>query len=455
MHLCSRLLPSRFLALAAAVLASLTLTSPLAAFCGFFVAKADTKLFNKASSVVIARKDDATVLTMVNDYRGEPKDFALVVPVPTFLEREQIRVVERKTIDHLDAYTAPRLVEYHDGNPCTGDAEPARVIVTGSYIPTEATRGAKAQGVTIEASYSVGEYDILILSAKQSDGLIAWLNDSGYKIPTGAGEVVSSYLRQKMRFFVAKVNLGAQAQRGSQSLRPLQVNFESPKFMLPIRLGTVNADGPQEMFVFTLTARGRVEAANYRTVKLPTDLEIPVYVKKEFGAFYRAMFDHQTRLSRMKVMFQEYAWDMNWCDPCAADPLSTQELRELGVFWQDLKDDAAKGGAKNVFVTRLHVRYDGNSFPEDLVFQETGDRTNFQGRYILRHPWKGEIKCEWAESYRKSVRERQLKEARTLSELTGWKLEDIKRKAGLAAAARPIEDGLAARATADIPAERP
>ena len=53
------------------------------AFCGFYVAKADTKLFNKASQVVLVRDGDRTVLTMANDFQGEPKEFALVMPVPT------------------------------------------------------------------------------------------------------------------------------------------------------------------------------------------------------------------------------------------------------------------------------------------------------------------------------------------------------------------------------------
>ena len=47
--------------------------------------------------------------------------------------------------------------------------------------------------------------------------------------------------------------------------------------------------------------------------------------------------------------------------------------------------------SQDVFLTRLHVRYDAAHFPEDLVFQETADRTNFQGRYVLRHEWKGEV----------------------------------------------------------------
>lgn len=33
--------------------------------------------------------------------------------------------------------------------------------------------------------------------------------------------------------------------------------------------------------------------------------------------------------------------------------------------------------------------YEGATFPEDLVFQETGDKENFQARCVLRHPWAG------------------------------------------------------------------
>src|SRR6266568_4523479 len=94
-------------------------TPPLArAFCGFYVAKADTTLFNKASQVVLVRNEDKTVLTMANDYQGNPKEFAIVIPVPTFLEKDQIHVGDKALLDHLDAYSAPRLVEYFDPDPC-------------------------------------------------------------------------------------------------------------------------------------------------------------------------------------------------------------------------------------------------------------------------------------------------------------------------------------------------
>ncbi len=415
-------------------------TGAAQAFCGFYVAKADTRLFNEASKVVLVRDDHHTVLTMANNYRGDPQEFAVVVPVPTFIEREQIHVTGRGVIDHLDAYSAPRLVEYHDGDPCAPRPmlEDGMAMMRGAAEPDR--ERAEALGVTVEAQYTVGEYDILILSAEESAGLETWLRENGYRIPEGAARVLGSYIKQDMRFFVARVNLEKKSELGYTYLRPLQVAYDSKRFMLPIRLGTVNADGPQELFVFALTRTGRVETTNYRTVKLPANEEIPRFIKKdgEFARFYRAMFAEQTSREDMRVVFMEYAWDMSWCDPCAADPLSDEELRELGVYWVEPGERPDRPGilprpqpvpkraARDVFITRLHLRYTAETFPEDLRFQETGDRTNFQARYIIRHPWTGEAECEAAEGYWKRIAERRERQARTLASLTGWDVNEIR-----------------------------
>ena len=432
-----------FITLFAAIL-TVAIATSAEAFCGFYVARADTSLFNRASQVVMVRDDNRTVITMANDFEGDVSDFAVVVPVPTFIEREQINVGDRAIVQHLDAYTSPRLVEYHDPDPCTRYDRLMRMEMDSAALPAagnEMQKSARARGVTIEASYTVGEYDILILSASESDGLIRWLTDNDYRIPPGAERVVSSYLKQDMRFFVAKVNIEEQSKLGFQYLRPLQVAYESNKFMLPIRLGTLNANGKQELYVYALTRTGRVETTNYRTVKIPSNTEVPEFVQGEFAEFYRAMFAQQVQKENERAVFLEYAWDMGWCDPCAADPLTRQELRQLGVFWLDNRDEAnprriAPQPAQNVFVTRLHLRYDAEHFPEDLMFQETGDRQNYQGRYVIRHPWKGKATCDTSE-YDAGVRERQEREAQRLANLTGWDIESIRNKIPFAGSDRP------------------
>ncbi len=403
----------------------------LHAFCGFYVAKGDAKLFNRASQVVLVRDGDRTVMTMANDFKGDPREFAVVIPVPTVLQRSQIRVADKAAIDHLDAYSAPRLVEYHDPDPCLvmRMRDAAAPAMAESITVGGKRELRKSLGVTIEARYTVGEYDILILSATQSQGLETWLIQNGYRIPPGASDVLGSYIRQNLKFFVAKVNLSEQSRLGYSYLRPIQVAYESPKFMLPIRLGTVNANGPQELFVYALTRKGRVETTNYRTVRLPSDVDIPLFVRDKFPDFYKSMFSEQVRREEMQTIFLEYAWDMSWCDPCAADPLSREELRRLGVYWVDRND----GQQVDVFVSRLHVRYDRDHFPDDLVFQETGDRQNYQARYVLHHPWKGTTQCEAGHIYLRTLDERRENEARNLAQLTGWKLEEIRRRMNLIA----------------------
>ncbi len=436
----------RLLITTAAVLATLALSATAQAFCGFYVAKADTSLFNRASQVVLVRDGDRTVLTMANDFEGDVEDFAMVIPVPTFIEREQINVGDKALIDHLDAYTAPRLVEYFDPDPC-GRRERLEVfsmMAEDANAPRSlGSAREQALGVTIEASYTVGEYDILILSAEESDGLIVWLNENGYRIPDGAEEVVGSYLKQDMRFFVAKVNLEAQAESGYSYLRPLQVAYESPRFMLPIRLGTLNADGMQELYVYALTRTGRVETTNYRTVRLPSNMDLPEFVEADFSDFYRDMFARQVEEENNRAVFLEYAWDMAWCDPCAADPLSANQLRRLGVWWVggQVPEERAmiQPVAQDVFVTRLHVRYDAEHFPEDLMFQETGDRSNFQGRYVIRHPFTGEANCDISD-YELQVQERQEREAQQLANLTGWDIDEIRERIPALANLEPEEE---------------
>jgi hypothetical protein len=410
--------------------------NPAQAFCGFYVAKADAKLFNQASKVVVAHKGEQTAVTMASDYRGDPKEFALVIPVPTVVKKEQIRVLESAVVDHLDAYSAPRLVEYFDNDPCQPQEARLTAASASHYRVAAMPDRAAALGVTIEAEYTIGEYDIVILSALQSDGLASWLNQNGYQIPAAAAPILGSYIKQNMKFFLARVNLSKQGKLGYRYLRPIQVRYATHKFMLPIRLGTVNAGGPQDMIVFMLTEKGRVEATNYRTVRIPSNVDIPIYTKVEFSSFYRAMFDTQVKKDDMSVVYLEYAWNMGWCDPCAADPVPNDELAALGAFWVDRAASPQSSSpvvppamaGSNVFLTRLHVRYDAAHFPEDLTFQETADRTNFQGRYVLRHPYLGQAACDAGKAYRRSLPARFDGEAVTLSQLTGWDIGSIREK---------------------------
>jgi hypothetical protein len=403
------------------------------AFCGFYVAQGDAKIYNQSSKVVLARDGNRTVLTMASDFKGDPKEFAVVIPVPVVLKKEQVHVADPGIVDRLHDYSVPRLVEYTDPNPCPGIVDVQGDLKIAIRRKDSSTRqlAALKGGVVVEAQFKVDEYDILILSAEEGRALEHWLRENGYNIPQKAPRTLQSYIKQGMYFFVAKVNLNEQKRLGFTYLRPIQVAYESPKFMLPIRLGMVNAEGPQEMFVFTLTRAGRVEATNYRTIRVPTNLDVPEFLKPDFPDFYRKVFTRQHEREGKAAIFLEYCWNIvpntPSCDPCTAPYLRPEELLTLGAFW--ISPIANPPG--EAVLTRLHLRYDRDHFPEDLQFQVTKDRENWQARYVIHHPYSGTDECPELAAYRMTVWDRRHKEAQNYCELTGDRMDETRTRMGV------------------------
>src|ERR1043166_7333617 len=110
---------------------------PARAFCGFFVAGGDAKLTNNASQVVLMRKGNRTVMTMSNNYQGPPENFAMVVPVPVVLKKEDVKTLPMDVFDRVDSLSAPRLVEYWEQDPCR-----PQVMEEAMPAPASALAGA-------------------------------------------------------------------------------------------------------------------------------------------------------------------------------------------------------------------------------------------------------------------------------------------------------------------------
>ncbi len=425
---------------AAMIILAAMLTHEATAFCGFYVSKADGTLKNKTSQVILVRDGNKNVITMYNDFKGNFKDFAMVVPVPVVLQKKDIKVVDQNIFNTLNEYSKPRLVEYYDENPCNQynykqealSGSVSDIKIRGSMSFKSST---KDKGVKIEAKYLVGEYDILILSAKESSGLKTWLEENGYKIPEGAEEVLEPYIKSNLKFFVVKVNEAEKKKLPGNFLRPIQISFSSPKFMLPIRLGMANADGDQDMIIYAFTKKGRIETTNYRTMSLPTGKNIPLFVKNNFGNFYANLFQNQWDKEGKALAMLEYAWDVSpknfvKCDPCVATAPSTQDLVQAGVWWlsRDWTNyddvDEEDSYSDNVYFTRLHVRYNRKSFPQDLIFQVTPNTDNYQARYIVTHPATGDFNCDAGKKYLKELKERRSDELEMLTYLTGKNYSD-------------------------------
>lgn len=403
------------------------------AFCGFYVAKAGAQVFNKKSQVILVHDGDKTSITMQNDFQGNLNEFAMVIPVPVVLKRNDIQIKENSLFNNLDAYSAPRLVEYYDHNPCQpyyryDKALRGNVAMSLNEVATEDAEVKKdyKRKVKIEARYSIDEYNIIILSAKESWALEAWLRDNNYSLPKNAKEVLEPYIKNKMKFFAVKVDLEKAKNLPKGTLRPIQINFESNKFMLPIRLGMANANGEdQDLIIYAFTRTGRVECANYRNVELPTARKVPTFVKQDYGNFYKETFEKTYDREGKKAVFLEYAWNVSptWgmkCDPCVGTPPVVTDLMNAGVHWVNATPVNNFGRQQtNVFFTRLHVRYNRTKFPSDLTFIETPNKTHYQVRQIITNPAKGDFSCQKGLEYLTKLKQRRRLELQEMEALSG------------------------------------
>lgn len=402
------------------------------AFCGFYVGGADTKLFNNATMVVMMREGTRTVLSMQNNYQGPPQDFALVVPVPVVLGEDDVKTLPRDVFDRVDQLAAPRLVEYWEQDPCMVEE---MLEMEGAVRTSAAPGGSKKKskdgdlGVTVEAEFVVGEYQVVILSAKDSGGLDTWLRREKYNIPAGAEPVLRPYVQSGMKFFVAKVDTKkVRFENGQAMLSPLRFHYDSDTFSLPVRLGLLNSSGTQDLIVHILARGQRYEVANYENVTVPTNLDVTDETRKRFGTFYAALFD-RTLERNPRAVVTEYSWDASTCDPCPTPPLQGNDLSTLGADVLDQASGPSKKGAANeskvkrkrpwrggFVLTRLHARYSKSALGEDLVFKaappivggrehvtdggqlevgsQPGGVNNFQARYAIRHEWTGPITCD-------------------------------------------------------------
>lgn len=397
------------------LIAALTAIVPASAsaFCGFYVGGAGASLFADATQVVLMREGTQTVLSMQNRYSGPADDFAMVIPVPVVLQEADVKTLSDDLFAKIDTLTSPRLVEYWEQDPCQqndwGD--------DFAFAPTpsqDANNASDPGTVVVEAQFDVGEYNIVVLSAQDSGGLDAWLDQNNYNVPDGAAPYYQPYINSGMYFFVAKVDSSKVSfdANGNAVLSPLRFSYTSPEFSLPIRLGMINSSGQQDIIVNVLGQNQRYEMANYPNVTIPTNIQVDDSVRNNFGDFYSALFA-RTLKENPGAAVTEYAWNVATCDPCPGPvTLTPEDISTLGgdvVYGNNIPWD--------VVVTRMHLRYDKDEIGEDLVFRtagpivggrefvidqttgeiekgsQPGSENNFQARYIIRHPWTGEVSC--------------------------------------------------------------
>lgn len=342
------------------------------AFCGTYVGEAGANLYNHSSEVVLVREGNVTTLTLVNDYSGDLTNFALLIPVPQVLDESDVTTVDAERVTDLDRYSGPRLVSY-----TCADASQATAMSCGGEAPTShgvLNRDEEDvdKSVTVEASFTAGEYGIVVLSSTQSGALLSWLDSNGYAVSPNAEALLQEYIDAGSYFLAARVSL-EQLPPDNSFLSPLRIRYRSNVLSLPIRLGTLNSDGVQDFTIYGLNdyTNGELAVSNYPEIALEDDCMLAEGEDADFGATWQAKVD--AAFGEDVGWVREYSWMPTSCDPCPeGGALSPETLSAFGY----------EGDPNTAYFTRLHMRYRPDQITADLQLYASGVVAPDQMRFI-------------------------------------------------------------------------
>lgn len=358
------------------------------AFCGTYVAAPGASLTNQSSRVVVGRSGTRTTLTLAADYTGDTGEFALLLPIPEIIGAEDVAAGDAELVEWIDQYSTPRAVAYtcddffdlqKSGPGCGytfGCSSADMSLRTG--VPGELADDS----VTVESSFATAGYEFSVLSAEESSDLFTWLQVNGYELPRGGDDILQEYIDAGVYFLAVKV--AAETASHQMWLPPIRISYEGEGWGLPIRIGTISSDGPQEVLIYTLTdlTSGEVGIANYPEAPLETDCMWLGDDAEDMTAWYGTEVETAVAEAGGAAWIKEYSADLvptagvgYHCDPCTADPAIPG-----GTFAPfGLDSDSAH-------LTRIRMRYDASTATQDLTLYATGIAGASQLRYIGYEP---------------------------------------------------------------------
>jgi hypothetical protein len=374
-------------------LALVAVPAPALAFCGLYVAEPGQTVENHASQVILAHHDGKTTLTLASDALGDVTSFGLLVPIPEAIGVDDVKVADVALFDFLEQYTNPRVVSYTCDDLVQGGTSTRNYGCT-SYdyamsaddMDSSGNGPAADDSVTVEDRFTVGNYDIAVLSAEEAGGLSGWLGANGFASPTDRDGILQGYIDGGTHFLAVRVDTDG-LETGQNWLQPLQFTYTADRLTLPIRIGTLSSSSTQDLIVYALTddADGEVRVANYPEVTVEDECLWDADAGEDLTTWYDRRLDAAfgdeagwIEEYRIPIIGQAY------CDPCTTNsPLFVSDLPAYG--WDGAASYYGGGYTSGAaYLTRIHLRYAADTAREDLVFETEGDQTMSQVRFIKR-----------------------------------------------------------------------
>ncbi len=217
------------------VLAGLVLLSSVlpgvASACGGFFCQLVP--INQAAEQIVFRQDGNQITAMVQiQFAGDSQDFSWVVPVPSTPTYE---VGSNTTFTELELVTRPQFNLARTGSECAFPESTQQFSPVASVA--DGAGGDAAAGVIVESVQDVGGYVVTLISGDNAESVSQWLVDNNYDLTDKGRELLAPYVEDGMKFVAVKL----QQNRGTGSIQPLIMKYQSDKPVVPIRLTAVAA----------------------------------------------------------------------------------------------------------------------------------------------------------------------------------------------------------------------
>ena len=254
----------------------------------------------------------------------------MLVPVPYVLE-DDIATARPELFQRFNDYSAPRVVEYECADFYGYDGDFGGYMDGGGGMYDDYAAEEAEPDVVVEAEYSVGIYEIVILSAETAAGLMEWLEENDYGVDASAQALLTEYIEGDQLFFAAKINgeMLSFDDDGSTVLEPLQFGYDSDVLSLPIRLGTLNSPGEQDVILYILTDEddGQVTISNYTEVSVEDECMVTSPHTAVPATTMEMSLVQLPETGTGEAWINEYSWSTSSCT-LPTEPLNDSEWRK-------------------------------------------------------------------------------------------------------------------------------
>lgn len=379
---------------------------------------------HKPSVMVVSRDENRTVVTLAPRFSYDGTKLGILVPVPNISSKTQIRFANPEFVAEAMRFTSPRFNYYNDGDIC----------VDGQKSLEDRLDVKKSDILPFTFDY-VDAPDIRIIKSDElaEKPLGEILKEAGFSADKVYDDVLASYKAANVEFVLLTLN---QALVDDQTIPPLQIAYESDNFTLPLGLSAMTGGAAQDLTLIFISRDGLVQPKSVGFKKMPTDLDIPLFVKSDFAAAYNDIFGQAVTADNFQSAFLEFSGDVAWCPNCKdSNALDRSDLRALGAWWVDrLNVHKTKTAAKpkaaptNVYMTRMHIRHTNKTLQGGTEFVSTKDKSRFQVAFNMHQPFVKAVTCEDGRLYQLNLPKSYEAQIYNYAALTGQKAADIRAK---------------------------